>query len=144
MVWFIWSVVYSVNCLLTFFICTSNTSFSISACNDLQFKYYMFSQTEILIISSWNHRSLWLAVHSGLAPSLIDHKGSIIIVEQSQPRNHHNSSFAWMLSLPASHIRQNYLKNDKTSPLYLSYRFWRICGTAQCVTVLYVQWNHRI
>ena len=79
MVWFIWSVVYSVNCLLTFFICTSNTSFSISACNNLQFKYYMFSQTEILIISSWNHRSLWLAAHSGLAPSLIDHKGSITL-----------------------------------------------------------------
>lgn len=111
MVWFIWSVVYSVNCLLTFFISTSNTSFSISACNDLQFKYYMFSQTEILIISSWNHQSLWLAAHSGLAPSLIDHKGSIIIIEQSQPRNHHNSSFAWMLSLPASHIRQINQKN---------------------------------
>ena len=56
--------------------------------------------------SSWNHRSLWSAAHSGLAPSLIDHKGSIIIIEQSQPRNHHNSSFSWMLSLPASHIRQ--------------------------------------
>ena len=143
MVWFIWSVVYSVNCLLTFFICTSNTSFSISACNNLQFKYYMFSQTEILIISSWNHRSLWLAAHSGLAPSLIDHKGSIIIIEQSQPRNHHNSSFAWMLSLPASHIRQIdriYISSPSIQP----YRSWRICGTAQCVTVPYVRWNHHI
>ena len=28
---------------------------------------------------------------------------------------------------------------DKLSPLCLSYRSWRICGTAQCVTVLYVQ-----
>ena len=95
--------------------------------------------------SSWNHRSLWSAAHSGLAPSLIDHKGSIIIIEQSQPRNHHNPSFAWMLSLPASHIRWTF-KDENTFSSHQSYpyRSWRICGTAQCVTVPHVQWNHRI
>nr|DAL22391.1 MAG TPA_asm: hypothetical protein [Caudoviricetes sp.] len=43
-----------------------------------------------------------------------------------------------MLSLPASHIRhidQMYISSPSIHP----YRSWRICGTAQCVTVPYVQ-----
>ena len=65
--------------------------------------------------------------------------GSIIITEQSQPRNHHNSYFAWMLSLPASHIRWTF-KDENTFSSHQSYpyRSWRICGTAQCVTVPHV------
>ena len=71
--------------------------------------------------------------------------GSIIITEQSQPRNHHNSYFAWMLSLPASHIRWTF-KDENTFSSHQSYpyRSWRICGTAQCVTVPHVRWNHHI
>ena len=71
--------------------------------------------------------------------------GSLIITEQSQPRNHHNSYFAWMLSLPASPIRWTF-KDENTFSSHQSYpyRSWRICGTAQCVTVPHVRWNHHI
>lgn len=43
--------------------------------------------------------------------------GSIIITEQSQPRNHHNSYFAWMLSLPASHIRRTFKDENTSHPI---------------------------
>lgn len=87
----------------------------------------------------------------GQRPTLDSHQlslnpyGEYHYPEQSQPRNHHGSCFAWIFSQPICHMESairiffHFIIirpcTSRVENLYpLSDWLWRICGTAQCVT----------
>ena len=97
------------------------------------------------IFSSWNHQWLWLVTHSGLAPSSLGPLRGVSLSQNS--RNHGITTIPILHGCYRSrHLTSGGRSKMKTLPIpsIHPYRSWRICGTAQCVTVPHVWWNHHI